>query len=107
MEHLEKVQNLVSGYWGLEEEVRQIQRQMDSARQELIDLLSPVKIGDIITVNGYSHKGKKMRVDVLRCYLNTWDKAHISIEAYGNVLNKDGLPGLNKATSYYRFDSTR
>ncbi len=67
------------------------------ARANTIDRLNkemalngPVKIGDIVKVTGFSHRGKKMIVDSL-WIVNDWD---VGIKAKGRVLKKDGTPGL-------------
>lgn len=100
----EEVQNLMDGYWAIKDEIVQMRRQADSALKELKDILSPVKVGDVVTVNGYSHKGKRMLVTRVWAELSSYRKEEIVIRVCGDVLKKDGMPGLNSAENYYSFN---
>ena len=80
------------------EEVVDIDRQIKdlyAKRRETIaawiEAEHPVKVGDVIETNGYSHKGKKMRVAKRSIYdsFSKW-----SWKANGPILKKDGTEGL-------------
>lgn len=57
-------------------------------------IVGPVKIGDIVGANGYSHWGKKMIVDRV---WTTNTMGRVGVQAIGRVLKKNGTPGVNKA----------
>ena len=62
---------------------------IDELRQGAETHHSPFKIGDIITVKGYSHTGKLMEVRSVKLAYS-WGGWHW--EARGAVIKKDGTP---------------
>jgi hypothetical protein len=64
--------------------------------KEWVDKRHPLKVGDVVTVNGCSYEGKQMLVT--ECWVGRitypdgweWD-------AIGNILKKDGTPGMRSA----------
>ncbi|MCP4700471.1 MAG: hypothetical protein GY862_27005 [Gammaproteobacteria bacterium] len=56
--------------------------------------LCPVKIGDVVEVNGWTFRGKKMLVDDV-CY---YTRTHRSTtwKCSGPILKADGTPGKNR-----------
>lgn len=72
-------------------------------RQKTLDRLDveiahagPIKLGDIVDITGFSHRGKKMIVDHL-WIVDDWD---VGVKAKGRVLKKDGTPGLLTAIHF-------
>lgn len=53
-----------------------------------------VKIGDIIVVNGYAHKGKQMRVTSVHGAVDLWKKEYFAV-LQGSVLKNDGSESKN------------
>ena len=73
-------------------------KELSSDRKKLIgkwiESSHPLKIGDVVEVNGYSYQGKLMEVEKLGVEYDrfegwTWT-------ATGKVLKKNGEPGLNR-----------
>ena len=64
-----------------------ISRQKDIIASEFC----PVKVGDRVEVNGYSHRGKHMVV--LGVAIKYIGRNTIRFVAHGNILKKDGFPG--------------
>ena len=74
------------------------QKQKDALDQRMRED-GPVKIGDVVEVTGFPHKGKKMivvRVFIRRDYFDG-----IGVKAIGKVLKADGTPGKNQAESFF------
>jgi hypothetical protein len=73
---------------------------LKDAEQAAIAALCPVKIGDRVQANGYSHTGKPMEIRRI-FYQEGCDKidgrfvSTARFVAHGPVLKKDGTPGLN------------
>lgn len=77
---------------------RNIDEKIEKQKQLIIDEMCPVKIGDIVEVNGFTFTGKQMRVDrivLVRSWKNTY-----KIKAVGKVLKKDGTVGQISAEWY-------
>jgi len=70
-------------------------------KQEIIERHSPVKIGDDVVVNVYSHKGKTIQVD--RVGLRDCFGGFFRFEATGFVKKANGAAGLNRGE--WRSDS--
>lgn len=70
---------------------------LEAVKQRFIQEHSPWQIGDTITVNGYSHTGKKMIVK--RITLRARYHGDLEFTAKGPVLKSDETPGLLTATS--------
>lgn len=67
--------------------------------EEMIAKFCPVKPGDIVTANRYTHTGKNIKVGhirVDRCITRSGD--NIEFRAYGYVLRKDGTTGKHRAS---------
>ena len=63
---------------------------------EWVDKHHPLKIGDIVEVTGWSHKGKKMMVDQRKVVLWTLSfKNNWEWTATGRVIKKNGEPGVH------------
>jgi len=72
-----------------EREIKIRQKKNEATLKKWAENLHPLKIGDIVDVTGWSHKGKKMIVDrrwVVECFGWEW-------RASGRVIKKNGEPG--------------
>jgi hypothetical protein len=62
--------------------------------QKLADLTCPYKVGDIVKAKGWTYTGQDCKIKSIRgihrCGVYTW-------KVEGNVLKKDGTPGLKIA----------
>ena len=86
-----------------ESEIQTLKEAIKEVQQYMVENFAPFKVGDDIEINGFSHKGKLMRVEKVRCHLSIHtEKLHFS--AFGKVLKKDGTPGLQDADSTYTID---
>jgi len=60
----------------------------------------PIKVGDIVQANGYSHAGKDMMVDGVTIAME-WRSGitgqYPAWYSWGRLLKKDGTPGKNNA----------
>lgn len=68
---------------------------IDTLKQELLDQC-PVKVGDIIPVEGFSYKGKNIKVGSINISINQnsyTGKPSIKWLFIGYVLKKDGTEG--------------
>lgn len=80
--------------------LKDAQQRLKDAEQAAIAALCPVKIGDRVEANGYVHKGKLIEIRRI-AYREGLDKidgkfvATARFEAFGQILKKDGTPGLN------------
>ena len=83
-----------------EEIISAAQEEIERIHSVIVKKFSPVKIGDIVEVNRYSHKGKQMQIVSVRLTF-AWNSKNGAIRATGRVLKKDGKPGANCAESEY------
>lgn len=67
--------------------------EISKIRSEIVKKFCPFKEGDIVTVTGSVHTGKKMLVPNL-AHVMCSDNGVFSV--YGRVLRADGAPGLQK-----------
>lgn len=76
----------------LKGELRQVQQKIRDLEQRIIDEHVPVKTGEVVEVNGYSHRGKKMVVTRI-----SPRHSHKNFEyvARGQILKADGTQGVN------------
>lgn len=82
-----------------EEEVLTLNRHERRLREEWVKECCPLKVGEIILCNDYSHEGKSIKIEKVDItdHLThgvAWDCRWKWI-ASGPVLKKDGTPGLN------------
>lgn len=54
------------------------------------------KIGDVIFVTGFAHRGKEMRITSIHGNIDLWRKEYFAV-LVGNVLRKDGTESKNQA----------
>lgn len=75
----------------LNEEIASLEKQIGRIKENVAIKYAPVKVGEIIYTNGYTHKGKKIVVEqvVFRSRFGRYEFC-----ARGPVLKKDGSPGL-------------
>jgi len=78
---------------------RNCQNNIDELEQTLANILCPFKVGDDITICGYSHAGKKGKVEKIKGRYLEWDEFRWFISGY--VYKKNG--GLSKMG--FAFDS--
>ena len=101
----QELQNLVTGYFAVLNEIEQMKEQAQSALNEMVELMCPVKIGDVVVITGYTHKGKKMVITRRWAQIPSWmPKPRLFITVAGDVIKKDGLPGLQTAENRYDFE---
>jgi hypothetical protein len=79
----------------LDDQLVALNKSIREARDAFCAKHCTVKVGDIITVNGYSHEGKKMEVYSVFCK-KEWHPKTYKFYAKGLVLKADGTPGKNK-----------
>ena len=82
----------------LRAEITDLKERYKIAKQHLIEIHHPHKVGDIVTVTGNAYKGKKMVVTHISMEQHENPEAQASRYwwASGNVLKKDGTPGKNE-----------
>ena len=76
-------------------EITDLNKTINQQKALICDKFSPVKIGKIVTVNGYAFTGQKMIVDyvVLSGLHFVKDGRKFEFLALGKVLKKDGTKG--------------
>lgn len=77
----------------IDQQVKELYSTKRTLMKEWVDAEHPLKIGDRVTVNGYTYRGKTMIVDEL--YINQGWREWEWI-AKGNIIKKDGKPGLQR-----------
>ena len=75
-------------------EIELAKKRANHAEDEFCNEHCPVKIGDVVTITGHSHRGKLMRVTRVRLYKYSMGRYN-SFSVYGDVLKKDGTVGAN------------
>ena len=58
------------------------------------DQFSPFKVGEICEVNGFSHRGKKMRIHSVFLSTERFQRARFEFTATGVVIKADGTDGV-------------
>jgi hypothetical protein len=74
----------------IENQINDLNRKKGSLIKEYIDTECGVKVNSIVTINGYSHIGKRMVVGSISLHKDF--KGNHYFKAKGRVLNKDGTP---------------
>lgn len=73
---------------------RKAKEEYEKLKQQFCKEHHPLKVGDIVEVTGYSHKGKQMVVKEIWLGESTWrDTGTYIFKASGPVLKKSGEPG--------------
>lgn len=86
----------------LQEELNQVEKRISTENKVAVGIrrklaeLCPVVIGEIVEANGYSHKGKKMRVDSVSYKPESWPKETLW-KCTGYVIKADGTEGKHRA----------
>ena len=82
----------------LRAEITDLKERYKIAKQQLIEIHHPHKVGDIVTVTGSAYKDKKMVITHISMehHENITPKDSRYWWASGNVLKKDGTPGKNE-----------
>ena len=75
----------------LKREIESLQDEKTRVMREWVNAECPVKIGDKIAVNGYSHAGKIMEVDSI--YVKDLYSRGYCFLAKGRIVKKDGTCG--------------
>jgi len=76
-------------------DIESLKKQRDLIIDEYIAEVCPHKIGDTITVNGYAHTGKSMKITWLS--LKQGYNNEYFIRAGGTVLRNNGTESMNTA----------
>lgn len=75
-------------------EVTRAAERFTAAKAVLVESDCPVKVGDIVEINGFSHRGKSILVDRVNVR-NNW-KTIFAFIASGKVIKKSGEPGSQR-----------
>lgn len=89
------LKGVIEAFNGAVDELRKARSKFSRTQKDLsksLSLYGPVKIGDVVEVNGHSHIGKKMTVDRVVIRMGLGERAEIV--AIGFVHKKDGTPGI-------------
>lgn len=79
----------------IETKIEELKQKLADTKEEWCKNEHPLKIGDEVEVTGYSHTGKKMRVDYLNVIKQGWNKKYVFM-ATGVVFKKDGSEGQQR-----------
>jgi hypothetical protein len=88
-QHIAEAEHLVRQ---AENELRRHKDTLSKLMDKLAQQLCPHKVGDIVEVAGYTHKGKKMLVKYIGAPKYTYHSQCWRVT--GNIINKDGSVGL-------------
>lgn len=92
-------------------EVETAAERLKEAKARIIEERCPIKIGDVVETNGYSHKGKRFRVEhIIAKDRLTWkqDGDHeFEFRATGPIIKKNGEPGQQHGEHSIRFKFAR
>ena len=80
-------------YWDFKAQIEEIEQQRKLFLRRLAGTCE-VQPGDIVTVNGYAHKGKQFQVE--RVFVREEYFGGLWYTAVGPILKKDGTPGLQR-----------
>ena len=67
-------------------------KEIDRISKVMAQKFCPIKIGDIVTVNDFTHTGKQMQVKTV-AVMRRWGEVH-GFHARGPIIRKDGTPGV-------------
>ena len=76
----------------IDEEIESMQKERKALIDKWIEAEHPLKTGDNVRINEYSHTGKRMIVSSRGVEFGYFGPAW---KAFGNVLKKNGEPGAN------------
>lgn len=86
----------------IEGEILRLEKEKGEELRKWVEERHPLKIGQTVEVNGYTHTGKKMVVEkriVKRWYADKWEW-----KAYGKILKGDGTAGVQTGEWRERFE---
>jgi hypothetical protein len=66
--------------------------EMKRIEQLIVQMFSPVQVGDIAEVNGLSSTGRKMRV--FKVVMGYYGEDFVYFSAQGHLINRDGTQGM-------------
>jgi hypothetical protein len=95
MSLISDIENLITLISEKQRAIEAVSKQKDL----IVHRYSPIKIGDIIDVNGYSFSGKKMVVDSIYFRPDRW--RNTLFVAKGAVLKKDKTRGAHTGEHHY------
>ena len=77
----------------IKKQITDIMARRELCAEEIVRNHAPIKIGDIVEANGYSHTGKNMIVN--HVYLTEHFNGTFLWAATGKIIKKDGSSGHN------------
>lgn len=92
---------IISNIRSTESEIRSLSSKKNELLKELAQRC-PRKVGDIVTLSGYSYTGKQGRVEEIVARSGWGDQFEWVL--YCSVIKKDGTPGLNRAKIRYKIE---
>ena len=88
--------NLIEKYIDCENRIKAIKEEEDKIKSEWLTENCPLNIGDVVTICGYSHRGKQGRVTkIWAVFEPAWREHNATFvwRCLGTVLKKDGTEG--------------
>ena len=79
----------------VKQQITDLKETLKQCRDNIVENHSPVKIGDIVKVTGYSYRGKDMRVEHV-VITTDWFTNKLQWSAYGKICKKDGSTSHNQ-----------